>query len=188
MKIIGISGTNGSGKDTVSQMLAERHGYFVVSATDMLDEELKDRGWPSDRQHKSRLGDEWRREQGLGVIVDKAVESAQAASFDKLVVGSLRHPGEADRVHALGGSLVWVDADPQLRYARIQRGNRGRAEDQKTLEQFLAEEQAEMHHSGDQATLSMSAVRDRADIVFNNDSEDVERFKDAAEKPLKELL
>lgn len=188
MKIIGVSGTNGSGKDTVSRMLSERHGYFVASATDMLNAELARRGWPSDRQHKSTLGDEWRREYGLGVIVDKAVGAAEAAGFDKLVVGSLRNPGEADRVHALGGTVVWVDADPRVRYERIQRGNRGRDEDLRTFEQFLSEEHAEMHQSGDEATLNMSAVRRQADIIINNDSENAEQFMSSAQDILSTLL
>ncbi len=188
MKIIGVSGTNGSGKDTVSRMLAERHGYFVVSATDMLDKELQLRGWPSDRQHKSKLGDEWRREHGLGVVVDKAVKAAKAAVSDKLVVGSLRNPGEVDRVHELGGKVVWVDADPKIRYKRIQRGNRGRSEDQRTFEQFVAEEQAEMHPSGDEATLNMSAVKSLADTYLQNATEYLDVFKNAAEATLKDFL
>lgn len=188
MKIIGVSGTNGSGKDTLSHMLAERHGYYIISATNMLDAELKRRGWPSDRQHKSKLGDEWRREYGLGVIIDKAVEAAQAEGFEKLVVGSLRNPGEANRVHELGGTVVWVDAEPAIRYARIQNADRGRAEDQKTFEEFLAEEQAEMHQSGDEATLNMSAVRENADIIINNDGENAEQFKNAAESSLTKVV
>ncbi len=188
MKIIGVSGTNGSGKDTVSQMLAERHGYFVVSATDMLDKELKQRGWPSDRQHKSKLGDEWRREFGLGVIVDKAVKAAETAGFDKLVVGSLRNPGEAERAHELGGKLVWVDAEPKVRYERIQRAKRGRDEDRRSFEQFLAEERVEMHGSADAATLNMTAVKARADVYLENGTEDLEIFKNAAEATLKDFL
>ncbi len=188
MKIIGVSGTNGSGKDTLSQMLGDKYGYFVASATDMLDAELTRRGWPSDRQNKSKLGDEWRRESGLGVIVDKAVDAALAAGFDKLVVGSLRNPGEVDRVHELAGKVVWVDADPRIRYERIQAADRGRSEDQKTYEQFCAEEQAEMHHSGDEATLNMTVVRDCADISLNNNGENSEQFRAAAEKLLASFL
>lgn len=188
MKIIGVSGTNGSGKDTVMQMLAQRYGYYLVSATDMLDAELELRGWPSDRQHKSRLGDEWRRQYGLGVIVDRAVEAAKTAGCHKLVVGSLRNPGEADTVHAAGGIVVWVDAEPSVRYQRIQRAQRGRSEDQRTFEQFLAEEQTEMHTSGDEATLDMSAVRDRAEIIINNDGDDSQQFQVAAERALQAWL
>jgi cytidylate kinase len=44
MKIIGISGTNGSGKDSLGQMLQQNHGWLFVPATDILRDELKKRG------------------------------------------------------------------------------------------------------------------------------------------------
>jgi len=90
----------------------------------------------------------------------------------------LRNPHEADRVHELDGTVVWVDADPAVRYARIQANaaGRGRAgEDNKTFEQFLAEEAAEMHApaGADQAALSMAEVKEKADVFIKNNSNDL---------------
>ncbi len=194
MKIIGISGTNGSGKDTVSVMLAERHGYLNASATEMFLSELKTRNWPPDREHKAKLSAEWRREFGMGVIVDRAVAMFNQASnkYKGIVVGSLRHPGEADRVHELGGTMVWVDASPNIRYDRIQKNLAERTgthvEQDKTFEEFQAEEKREMTPTGDEATLSMSAVKERADITIANDGDDVGVFKDAAEQVLQPYI
>ncbi len=189
MIIFGLSGTNGSGKDTVAHMLVERHGFLFASATDMFVAELTKRGLPTDREHKSALSAEWRREFGMGFIVDKAVEMFSNASeeYAGLVVGSLRHPGEGDRVHELGGKMLWIDADSHVRYERIQRNAelRGRAiEDVKPYEEFLAEERREMTPVGDLATLNMSAVKDQADILITNDTDSIEAFKDKAEKTL----
>ncbi len=188
-KIIGVAGTNGAGKDTVSEMLGERHKFFVASATDMLADGLREKGWSIDRQHKAKLSTEWRRQHGMGAVVDHGLElyETRKTDYNGFVVGSLRHPGEADRIHALGGVVVWVDADPKIRYARITSNLRGEdkaAEDNKTFKQFLAEQEAEMHHSGDEATLSISGVKDRADIFLTNDGGDIEAFKDEAEKAL----
>lgn len=189
MKIFGLGGTNGAGKDSVSLMLAERHGYLFADATAMFVTELEKRGWPIDREHKSKLSAEWRRESGLGVIVDKAVEmfEAEPGKYKGIVVGSLRNPGEADRVHELGGTMIWVDADPKVRYERIAKNAhaRGRAsEDDKTFEEFLAEEQREMTSTGDAATLNMSAVKEKCDIFLENNGNDIEAFKSDAEKAL----
>lgn len=184
MIIIGLSGTNGSGKDTVAHMLVERHGFFFASASDMLGDELKIRGLPLERANKSALSTEWRRKRGLGAVIDVAIELAHKKGANKLVVGSLRNPGEADRLHELGGIVVWVDADSKVRYARIASGNRGRVEDQKTYEQFIAEEQAEMQYSGDETTLNMSGVKQKSDIFIVNDGSDVDGFKNQAEKAL----
>lgn len=184
MKVIGIAGTNGSGKDTVAQMLVERYGYYFVSASDMLGDELKRRGLPTEREHKRQVSAEWRKQYGLGAIVDKAAEEAKAINKDKVVVASLRNPGEVDRVHELGGQVVWVDADTEVRYRRITSNDRGRIEDKKTYEEFLAEEQAEMQSSGDETTLNMSAVKAKADIFIDNNDNDIDSFKGKAEKQL----
>ncbi|MGI9028282.1 MAG: AAA family ATPase [Candidatus Saccharimonadales bacterium] len=188
MKLIGIAGSNGSGKDTVAHMLAEKYGFYFASATDMLGDELTRRGLPHERENKRNVSAEWRREHGLGVIVDKGIAAAQAAGYDKVVVGSLRNSGESDRVHELGGEVVWIDSDPKIRYERITKNTRGRVEDNKTFEQFLAEEQAEMQHSGDAATLNVAGVKAAADRFIYNDSASIDEFKLAAEAVLKDLL
>lgn len=177
--IIGLSGTNGAGKDFVGELLADQYGYFFISVTDVLRAELKKRGLPPERQHMRALSAEWRREYGLGVLVDRAIElyKTQAGDFKGIVMASLRNPYEGDRIHELGGTLVWVDADPKLRYDRIQanaasRGNARAVDDQKTFEQFLAEEKIEMYGNGDAAGLDMASVKDRADITLINDTSD----------------
>lgn len=192
MKIIGLSGTNGSGKDTVAQMLVERHNYYFASATYMLKEELEFRGWPTDRTHKSKLSAEWRREYGMAVIVERAWNhfKKHKNKYKGLIIASLRHPSEAELVHELGGKVVWVDADPEIRYQRIQANASGRgraAEDNKTFEEFIADEYREMHPEGDEATLNMAGVKNLSDITLLNNGHSVEAFKDEAEKALKIL-
>jgi dephospho-CoA kinase len=176
MKLIGIAGTNGSGKDTVGHILAEKHNWLFISVTDMLRDECRERGLEIARENLRAISAEWRREGGLGVLVDKAIaaydQRGGEGSFSGLVIASLRNPGEADRVHELGGTVVWVDANPQLRYDRIQSANRGRGgEDSKTFEEFLAEQEAEMHHSGDVATLNLAGVKALADTEIFNESD-----------------
>lgn len=188
MKIIGIGGTNGSGKGVVAKFLAENYGYYYASATEMFNIELVKRGLPTDRKHKSELSAEWRRQYGMSAIVDRAYQHyVTQQNYKGLVVESLRHPGEADRVHELGGTVVWVDADPRVRYERIQKNAvaRGRAaEDKKTFEEFLAEEKREMTPVGDSATLNMSAVKKRADLTIVNNGNDVEEFEETIKKSL----
>jgi len=182
LQIIGIAGTNGSGKDAAGLTLADRHSYLFVSVTDLLRAELNRRGVPVERENLRALSAEWRRQYGNGVLVDRAVEEYKRLQ-DKYVgvaIASLRNPSEADRVHELGGVVIWVDADPKTRYERIQSNAEARAragEDSKSFEEFLAEEEAEMHTSGDSATLDMSGVKVRADIFLVNDGTDLSHFQ-----------
>lgn len=191
LRYIGVAGTNGAGKDSFGGLLAARHNYLFISVTDMLREELKRRGLPPERVYMRELSAEWRREYGLGVLVDMAVKkfNAVADQYSGVVMASLRNPFEADAIHKLGGTMVWVDADPKLRYERIQanagaRGTVRAVDDRKTFEQFLAEEQAEMHQSGDEATLNMSAVKDRCDLTVTNDGDDIQAFGETIDRAL----
>lgn len=189
LQIIGLSGTNGAGKDTVGEVLAERHNYLFISVTELLRDEVRRRGLPVEREYLRAVSAEWRREQGLGVLVDRAVEAWKetGTEYQGVVMASLRNPYEADRIHELGGTMIWVDADPKIRYGRITSGSRGRhEEDNKTFEQFLAEEEAEMTppKGADAAVLNMAAVRDRADTLMENNGSDLEAFKSQIEETL----
>jgi len=191
MNLIGIAGTNGSGKDTLGEILAKNYNFLFISVTDILRDELRRRGLPLSRKYSRELSAEWRRESGLGVLIDRALEifEKQADKYRGLAIASLRNPGEADRIHELGGKVIWLDALPKIRFERIQINREGRgahraADDNLTFVQFIADEKAEMHPSGDEATLNMSAVRQKSDIFIDNNSKVVESFLKTIEKSL----
>jgi len=189
MILFGISGTNGSGKDSLGEYLASEFNFLFVSVTDLLRDEARKRGMPVDRESLRTISAEWRRENGLGVLVDKSIEMYKNeggdVAYSGLIMASMRNPGEADTVHELGGKMIWLDADPKIRYDRIQNASRGRgAEDNKTYEEFLAEQEAEMRHSGDKATLSLADVKDRCDIFITNESNDMALFYKQVKKSL----
>jgi len=185
-QLIAIAGTNGSGKDTTGLLLAERHGFLFISVTELLRDECRRRGIGVTRENLRTVSAEWRRERGNAVLVEKGVEAFEALPdkdrYVGLVMSSMRNPGEADRVHELGGTMLWVDADPRVRYERIQANaaSRSRAgEDDKTYEQFLAEEEAEMHAptGSDSAVLNMAAVKERCDVFVENNSGHMDVFE-----------
>jgi len=190
MKLIGIGGTDGSGKDSLGKILEDEFGWKFISVTDPLRDELKRRGLDITRANQRMVSAQWRREHGLAVLVDKAIEvfKPQKDKYSGLVMASLRNPGEADRIHELGGTMVWVDADPRVRYERISKRNRGGAEDKVTYKEFLAEEKAQSTHSGDKATLNLSGVKAKADIFIENSGNDIAAFGAQVKKALSNLL
>jgi dephospho-CoA kinase len=189
MKIIGIGGTNGSGKDTFGEILRKDFGWFFISVSDLLRHEASRRSLEVERRNLRKISAEWREKFGVGVLMDKAVEEfeKQKDNYSGLVISNLRNPGEADEIHKLGGKVVWVDADQKVRYQRIEARLRS-AEDHKTYEQFIKEEQEEMGYGGDENSLHMAAVKAKADIFIENNSNDVESFKKAAQKALSDYL
>lgn len=191
MKLIGLAGTNGSGKDSVGEILANKYNYLFISVSDLLRDEASKRGEPIEREVLRSISAEWRREYGLGVLVDKAVEQFdEQGGFDEfagLVIASLRNPGESDRVHELGGKVVWTDADPKIRYDRIYSRQRTE-EDAKTFKQFVDEEKAEMEHDGDAATLSMREVKRSLDFLIVNDGSTLEELELEVANKLESVL
>lgn len=185
--LLGIAGTNGSGKDTLGEILAGR-GWLFVSVTDILRDELKRRGLPVERENLRELSAEWRRQFGRGVLIDKAFQiyESHQKGHKGLAIASLRNPGEADQIHKLGGRVVWIDAQPKVRYERIFSRGRG-AEDRKSFEQFSQEELDEMEHTGDHHTLSLSDVKAKADIFIENDG-DLELLKTTTDAIIKKML
>ncbi|MEX2006717.1 MAG: AAA family ATPase [Candidatus Saccharimonadales bacterium] len=191
MRLIGIAGTDGSGKDSLGDMLVKGHGWLFVSVTDILRSELQKQNIPLKRENLRALSMQLRREQGLGVLINKAVKKFeklnQREQFKGLAIASLRNPGEADMVHELGGQVVWLDADPKVRYLRIAQRQRG-TEDQVSFKEFLAEEKIQMQASDDETALDLAAVKAKADIFIENSGDNLEAFIKKAEKALQPYL
>lgn len=186
VKIFGLAGTNGAGKDAMGIYLAENHHFLFISVTELLRDECRRRGLEVTREHTRAISAEWRREFGLAVLIDRAMVTYHELAkkngpYAGVIIASLRNPYEADRIHQLGGKVVWLDADQRLRYDRIQANAEKRmraSEDDKTFEQFVAEEEAEMHPpaGGDAATLNTAAVKEKADIHIDNSGNDFATF------------
>lgn len=185
-EIIGLAGTNGSGKDTVGKILADEYGYLFVSLTDILRAELKREGLSTKRENMRHLSSQWRQQYGLGVLVDRAKEEFTQSKLEYrgLAMGSIRNPGEADAIHDSNGIVLWIDADPQIRYQRViensaQRGADRAVDDNKTFQEFMAEEAEEMNHPevSDGTTLSGSEVKAKSDVFINNNGNDLNELR-----------
>lgn len=188
MKIIGICGTNGSGKDTLADMLAKRHGWLSFSYSEYLRDEARKRGLSIERKNLSAISSELRAKYGSDILTRKAVElfDKSRGKYNGLFVHSMRHPGEAKKVKELGGTVVWLDGDPKVRYERTTSRARSK-EDMKSYEDFLAEQESEMRPSG-KSTLEMAKVKEMADIFLQNNGDNLENFINEAEEALKKLL
>lgn len=193
LEFIGLAGVNGSGKDTIGEMLAKYHGYLFISVTDLLRNEAKRRAVAPDREMLRTISSQWRKEWGLGALVDKAIAEyeikKEGQNYQGVVMASIRNPGEVDRIHEAGGIVIWLDANPRVRYDRIQNSAtmRNRAiEDMMTFEQFLADEDIEMNPpiGSDETVLNMSEVKKKCDALIINDSNDLELFRKLVESSI----
>jgi dephospho-CoA kinase len=162
LQLIGLSGTFGSGKDTLARQLAKDFGYTHVSTGDILREfTMKEHG-SIERPLLYATGEKLRKEIGADALVVKALEKPRP-----LVITGMRSLGEAKAIKAAGGKLVFLDAPLNLRYERM----RSRKRDHEvglSLEEFQAREADEWYMGDDDADFNLKGVKALSDFVIDN--------------------
>jgi dephospho-CoA kinase len=177
--IFGVCGPNGSGKDYLLEVL-QKEGFLAYNTGDSLRQiSMAVMGTTQRGGNDSPVGKiaNYQRTRYPGGMVELGMLdwwvriSHLPAELQPrgLVIGSIRAIGEVQRLQALGGKLIVVDADARIRYDRIK--NRGRHYEQElTFEQFIEEEAGEMgHNETDPTKFTMAAVIKMADITIMNE-------------------
>lgn len=160
--LIGLSGTFGSGKDTVAKLF-ESKGFEHFSTADILREEALKLGRTIERDSLRVTANELRQKYGSGYLAEKAIERATKKN---VLISAIRSKGEIDLVKSQPDSkIVFVDAPIELRYERIFKRKR-HLEDETTLEEFKKSEAAEL--KGDSNSQFISYCRDNADVILEN--------------------
>lgn len=172
-EIIGIAGTNGSGKDTLADLRRDKRGTQKASLSDILRTEASKRGLEHTREVLRSISTQWGRELGAGALALMTIRNYwETRSNDEtgLSIVSVRRPAEAAAIQAQQGAVLWVDADQSVRYERIIAASRGRIDDVVTFEEFCEQEDKEMHPPADDPfAVNMAGVRDIADLHLTND-------------------
>ncbi|MDB5184060.1 MAG: hypothetical protein JWO07_741 [Candidatus Saccharibacteria bacterium] len=182
-KIIGIAGTNGAGKDTLGELLADLQQYKFTSVSDILREELTKQGIPHEREHMRALSTKWANEFGHEILTIKTIESyveeEKRGGYKGLAIGSIRRPAEAEAIKNDGGIVIWVDGDRRTRYERIQAANRGRAHtDDLTFDEWSKQEDIELSPiDNEPGSMNMNGVREIADIHIDNNFDSFEAYR-----------
>lgn len=180
-KLIGIGGTNASGKDSLAQYLVDEYGYLFVSISDMIREVAMQQEGNILRPTLFAVANKLRAEKGAGIFVELAVEKfKKSGNATGLITSSIRTRGEIESLKSSGAILLFIDADQKLRYDRIT--SRQRADDAITFDEFAKQEQAEWHQSDNPAEFSIRSVKEAADYSFMNAGDIDAFYNDVAEK------
>lgn len=186
-EIIGVAGTNGAGKDTLSIVREKSHKILTVSLGQILRDSLPSSITPT-REVLSNHSRKLRQKMGNGVLSTLALEEyatkkSEDNALEGLTVNGVRHPDEARVLQKAGGLVVWVDAPIELRYDRIQKGRlaEGRPEDHVSFEEFRRQQELEMS-SQDPSRVNLLATREVADITIENAFRTKEAFERFIEK------
>lgn len=116
--IIGISGPIAAGKTTMAQAL-ERMGFAYTRFSLVIDDELRARSEPLDREHRQRLGSEINRSGKQRWLAERTLD--RVAGEERVVVDGLRFPEDyAFLAERAGANFhhVFIDADVNKRQSR----------------------------------------------------------------------
>jgi len=166
--IIGITGTNGSGKDTVADILIKKLGWLHFSLSDELRDICRERNIESTRDNLIKFAREIRNERGLDYLSQRVLNKVS----DNFIVTSIRNPAEVEPFKKSDKFiLIAVDAPIEVRYQRMISAGKGRSgykvgEENMSLEEFKNKEQIEMQGTG--ADQQLQILIDMADTKIEN--------------------
>jgi dephospho-CoA kinase len=165
MKIIGVIGQNGSGKDEVLKYVRVKYGVPFLSTGDMVREIAAKEGKEPTRENLQEISERYFREFGRGCFVKLAAEKIQQNGW---AVGGISGIRSSDDVKVLrdkvGGDFILVNvyvSNPKVRFARMQARHEGR--DPQTYEQFQRNEKAE------EEIFHIQTAAKSADLSLSND-------------------
>ena len=176
--ILGLTGANAAGKGEIALHLSRR-GFTAHSLSDVIRDEAAARGFPPEREHLIRVGNELREEGGAGVLAERIL----ARLGDRAVVDSIRNPSEVAVLRRLPGFvLIGIEAPFEVRFRRARR--RARPGDPETPEEFRRREEQE--NSSDPRAQQLKATFSLADHVVQNGG-DLEQLHRAVDRLLERL-
>ena len=135
MIVIGLTGTLGSGKGVVKDILSKKLGYEVVTLSEIIKEELKKRGKEVTRKNLQDMGNELRKRFGNDILVKLALKKCKGKN---LIIDGIRNVDEINHLRKKFGKkflLIGIDAPLEIRFKRIRK--RGRKGDPKTWKEFI---------------------------------------------------
>ncbi len=164
--IVGLTGENCAGKDTVAEYLRKK-GFYYLSLSDVIRDELADEGKDITRENLIQKGNQLRAQFGPSILALKTVAKMEKGKHYCVV--SIRNPSEVDELRKLGNFSLWyVASKPEVRFARMKA--RAREGDPHTLDAFMHIEQAEAKNR-DKSMQQMEQVAKMADRKLENNTD-----------------
>jgi dephospho-CoA kinase len=173
LRLVGVAGTAGAGKDTVAEVLCRLFDMQNLSSGDVVRSITRHvyhlpPNFNPVRDQLYEVANYLRTELDPAVMVKICILEARVMGMERGLISGLRWLGEAEAIRDAGGIIIGVDADPRLRYDRIYARGRD-AETLKTFDEFLAYDEHENRGMSDTGpSRGIRSIIDSADVVVTN--------------------
>ncbi|NLE30553.1 MAG: AAA family ATPase [Phycisphaerae bacterium] len=165
MKIIGIIGKNGAGKDELADYLHQTHGLAVLSLGDLVREIAANENIIPTRNNLMDISAHYLTLRGKGYFIQKIIEKIERKKWDMTAILGIRTLNDVQTLRECFGKdfiLVHVQTlDQEKRYERAK--SRNELCDPQTYIDFLSYEEAEESQFG------ISVTAEQADLVIEFD-------------------
>lgn len=178
MKVVGITGTIGSGKDVAKSFFEKKFSCYSSNLSDLIRTELLEKKKIKvDKNLKQNLGNDLRKQYGNHVLAELAWNFLQK-NRELIVIGGIRNPGEIEFLKKKAGKdfvLIAVDAPRELRWEKVQKRNK--STDPKTYEEFVAIDEKDLGTGEPEYGQQVRKCMSMADYKIENNGSDEEFFK-----------
>jgi len=173
MRVIGVIGKNGSGKDEVLKYLRDKHNVPFLSTGDIVREIAGREGRTPNRTNLQEISDSYFQQYGRGCFVKMLADRIQEKDWPVAGISGVRSLQDVRELRGIfGQSFVLIEVhviSPQVRFERMRK--RGAERDTDSYRDFLAQDKGEeeLFHVEEAASL--------ADYSLSNDGglEDLHR-------------
>ncbi len=144
--VIGISGQKGGGKGTFAGLLkttAHNKRVEEIRTVDVLFDTLRYWDLPNSRENLQRLVTVMNKAFGEGTLTQAVKRKVENSEADIVILDSIRLDSDVKLLRSFSKNvLLYITADPKLRYERMKQRNEKAGEGEMSYKQFLKEEQA----------------------------------------------
>ncbi len=179
--MIGLTGRNASGKGEVAKYL-EKKSFYYYSLSDVIRDEIKQRGLAMSREVLIETGNDLRQKNGPAVLAQRVL--ARLEDDKNYVIDSIRNPSEVEALRgAKNFKLICVEAPQRLRFERL--SQRAREGDPIRFDRFVELEEREVE--GDENSQNLRKVEGLADYTVVNDG-DLGKLHDQIDALFQQML
>jgi len=136
--IVGLTGEIGAGKDVFCKYIQKTCSMplFCLKFSDSLSEVLKIFFNEISREDQQWLGIKLRERFGNDILAKAMKRKIDNINEGLIVLNGIRYMEEFNMVKELGGSIVYITADPKIRWQRLQTREE-KKDDNASYEKFL---------------------------------------------------